>query len=78
VPDVGLIATDDPQVYNGTEGRAFAGVIITDLFGYAPDGQRTGLKDAGIARGLSGTLSGLTFNGRSYTITSGSNGLTLA
>ncbi|MEZ0067335.1 hypothetical protein ABIA32_003348 [Streptacidiphilus sp. MAP12-20] len=76
-PDVGLIAGDDPQVYNGTEGGAFAGVIITDLFGYAPDGQQTGLRDPGIARGINGTLSGLSFSGRSYTITSGSNGLTI-
>ena len=77
VPDVGLIANDDPQVYNGTEGGAFAGVVITDLFGYAPDGRQAGLKDAGTARGITGTISGLSFNGRSYTITSGPNGLTI-
>ena len=77
VPDVGLIANDNPQVYYGTEGGAFAGVIVTDLFGYSPDGQQPALKDAGVARGLSGTLSGLTFNGQSYTVTSGSNGLSL-
>jgi hypothetical protein len=78
VPDVGLIANDDPQVYNGTEGGAFAGVIIADLFGYTPDGQQVGLSDAGIARGIDGTLSGLSFKGGSYTITSGPNGLTIA
>jgi concanavalin A-like lectin/glucanase superfamily protein/TAT (twin-arginine translocation) pathway-exported protein len=78
VPDVGLIANDDPQVYNGTEGGAFAGVIVTDLFGYAPDGQQAALKDAGVARGFTGTLAGVSFNGRSYTITSRSTGLTIA
>jgi hypothetical protein len=77
VPDVGLIANDDPQVYNGTEGGAFAGVIITDLFGYAPDGQQARLKDAGIARGFTGSLAGLTFGGRTYTVTSGTGGLTI-
>jgi hypothetical protein len=76
-PDVGLIANDNPQVYNGTEGGAFAGVIVTDLFGYAPDGQQPALKDASAPRGLGGTLSGLAFNGQSYTITSGSDGLSI-
>lgn len=77
-PDAGLIAPDDAGVYNGTEGGAFAGVIMTDLFGYAPDGQQTALKDAGTARGINGTLSGVAFNGQSHTITSGSSGLTMS
>jgi len=56
-PYFGVLANDNPQGLNGTEGGGrFAGVNITDLFGYAPDGQHTVLKDAGIARGLSGTL----------------------
>lgn len=75
MPDVGIIASDNPQVYNGTEGGAFAGTIITDLFGYAPDGQKVALTNAGTARGINGTLSGLTFNGQTYTITSGAGGV---
>jgi hypothetical protein len=76
LPEVGLIANDNPQVYNGTEGGAFAGVIITDLFGYAPNGQQTALRDAHVNRGINGTLSRLRFKGRTHAITSGSHGLT--
>ena len=47
LPDVGLIANDNPQVYNGTEGGAFAGVIITDLFGYAPERAADGAEGRG-------------------------------
>jgi hypothetical protein len=55
VPDVDLIANDDPQVYNRTEGGAFAGVIVTDLSGTP---RTAALKDADVARGFTGTLAG--------------------
>jgi hypothetical protein len=71
------VPAGDGSVFNGTEGGAFGGVIITDLFGYAPDGKNVGLTDAGVSRGITGTLSGITFNGVKHTITSGTSGLTI-
>ena len=59
-------------------GGKFADVIISDLFGYTPDGAGTQLRDASVARGLNATLSGVVFNGTSHTITSSSTGLSIS
>ncbi|MEW9522121.1 LamG domain-containing protein [Streptomyces tubercidicus] len=74
---IGVIAAD-LMTFNEVVGGTFADVIISDLFGYAPDGKATALKDASVSRGMNGTLSGVRFNGTSYTITSSSTGLTIA
>ncbi|MFI1092550.1 LamG domain-containing protein [Streptomyces sp. NPDC020917] len=74
--DIGVIA-GDVMTYVLVGGGKFADVIISDLFGYTPDGIKPNLKDASVPRGLTATLSGVTLNGVSHTITSSSSGLTL-
>jgi hypothetical protein len=39
------------QQYNENNGAAFASIMLTDLFGYAPDGQRIALRDPTTPRG---------------------------
>ncbi|WP_159072261.1 LamG domain-containing protein [Streptomyces sp. CMB-StM0423] len=65
------------QCFNNLAGGAFADVIITDLFGYTPDGTTAELRDATTPRGINATLSGVVFNGRRHSITSGPEGLSL-
>lgn len=65
------------QCFNNLAGGAFADVIITDLFGYTPEGTTAGLRDAAVPRGITATLSGVVFDGRRHTITSGPEGLSL-
>ncbi|WP_432144080.1 LamG domain-containing protein [Streptomyces sp. bgisy084] len=68
--------------FNNVCSGKFADVIITDLFGYNPALGSTALdakalRQSGVPRGYKGTLSGVRFNGKSYTITSGSTGLSI-
>ncbi|MEU5851461.1 LamG domain-containing protein [Saccharopolyspora shandongensis] len=65
------------QVFNNVCGGKFADVIISDLFGYAPDGTTAKLKDATVPRGLTATLSGVLLNGKHHRITSSPSGLSL-
>ena len=65
------------MTYNIICGGKFADIIISDLFGYVPNGSTTALKDATVPRGFSGTLSGVRFKGSSYTITSASTGVSI-
>ena len=74
--DVGVIAGDVMTFVLVGAGK-FADVIISDLFGYTPDGAGPKLKDASVPRGLAATLSGVRLNGVSHTITSSSSGLKL-
>jgi concanavalin A-like lectin/glucanase superfamily protein len=65
------------QQYNENNGASFASTILTDLFGYAPDGQRIALRDPGTPRGVTGSLRGIAWKGRSYTLTSTSSGISI-
>ncbi|MFE6738653.1 LamG domain-containing protein [Streptomyces tubercidicus] len=70
------------MAFNEVCSGKFADVIITDLFGYNPVLGSTALdskalRQPGVSRGYQGTLSGVRFNGKSYTITSGSTGLSI-
>ncbi|MFE7392582.1 LamG domain-containing protein [Streptomyces sp. NPDC057582] len=71
VPAVGVPA-ELVMTYNEICGGKFADVIISDLFGYTPNGSTTALQDATMSRGFNGTLSGVMFKGVSHTITSSS------
>ncbi|MER6943073.1 LamG domain-containing protein [Nonomuraea sp. NPDC000554] len=64
------------QCFNALAG-GFSDVIISDLFGYTPDGTTAKLRDAKISRGLTATLSGVFLHGKHYRITSGPNGLSM-
>ncbi|MFI1092468.1 LamG domain-containing protein [Streptomyces sp. NPDC020917] len=64
------------QCFNALAG-GFSDVIISDLFGYTPDGVTAHLKDAKIPRGLTATLSGVLLNGKHHKITSGRKGLSM-
>ncbi|MFI6730233.1 LamG domain-containing protein [Streptomyces atratus] len=66
------------QVFNNCAGGNFADVIISDLFGYSPEGATARLRSATMPRGITATLSGVVLQGKSQTITSGPNGLSLA
>jgi hypothetical protein len=50
---------------------------VSGHFGYAPRYGRPGLRDPGMPRGVSGSLHGLAWRGRRYTVTSGPGGLRL-
>ena len=65
------------QQENESNGASFAATLLTDVFGYAPQHGRLGLRDAGTPRGVSGSLHGLAWRGRGYTVTSGPHGLRL-
>ncbi|MGW5242200.1 LamG-like jellyroll fold domain-containing protein [Monashia sp. NPDC004114] len=65
------------QQYNENNGGAFTCVILEDLLGYAPDGERPVLRDAVTPRGVDARLKGLTMGGRSYSIVSDRAGLRL-
>jgi hypothetical protein len=58
-------------------GGKFADVIISDAFGYSPDGRTVQLRDATALRGFTGTLRGLVFKGSSYTVSSRPDGLSI-
>lgn len=58
-------------------GGKFADVIISELFGYTPDGATARLQDATAPRGLTATLSGVFLNGKHHRITSGTGGLSM-
>ncbi|HVK25044.1 MAG TPA: hypothetical protein VM677_27100, partial [Actinokineospora sp.] len=66
------------MTFNIICGGKFADIIISDLFGFVPNGTTTALQDATVSRGFTGTLSGVKFKGTSYTITSGSTGVSIA
>ncbi|MFE7330908.1 LamG domain-containing protein [Streptomyces sp. NPDC057565] len=73
------VSAGDVMTFNLVGAGKFADVIISDLFGFAPDGTNPKLRDAADARGFRGTLSGLVFKGTSYTITSSAKtGLVIA
>ncbi|MFF0474011.1 hypothetical protein [Streptomyces sp. NPDC004284] len=73
-----LSSPDSLQVFNNPCGGKFADVVISDLFGYAPDGGGPRLRDAAVPRGVTATLSGVFFQGVEYTITSDADGLSLS
>ncbi|WP_431895031.1 hypothetical protein [Nonomuraea sp. bgisy101] len=73
-----LASPDSLQVFNNLCGGKFADVVISDLFGYTPDGTGPRLKDAAVPRGITATLSGVLFNGVEHTITSDAAGLSLS
>lgn len=66
------------QQYNENNGAAFSSIMLTDLFGYAPDGQRITLLDPATPRGVDASLTAITWRGGLYTLTSTPSGLTLA
>ncbi|WP_326791504.1 LamG domain-containing protein [Streptomyces sp. NBC_00841] len=66
------------QVFVNCAGGKYADVIISDLFGYIPDGATARLQNATMPRGITATLSGVVLNGKSQTISSGPDGLSLA
>jgi hypothetical protein len=66
------------QQYNENNGAAFASIMLTDLFGYAPDGQRAALRDPATPRGVTATLRGLAWKGGLYSLTSTRTGVALA
>ena len=72
-----IAPTSQYQVFVNCAGGNYADVIIRDLFGYGPDGATAGLQDAEKSRGINATLSGVVLKGRSQTITSGPDGLSL-
>ncbi|MFD4972083.1 LamG-like jellyroll fold domain-containing protein [Streptomyces sp. NPDC058424] len=72
-----LIARISRQQYNENNGGAFTSVILQDLFGYAPDGERATLHDSSTPRGVDARLRGITLNGRSHTIVSDRSGVRL-
>lgn len=57
------------QVFVNCAGGNYADVIISDLFGYIPEGATAGLRNASEPRGITATLSGVVLNGKSQTIT---------
>jgi hypothetical protein len=65
------------QQYNENNGASFASTILTDLFGYTPDGQRIALRDPGTPRGVTASLRGISWGGHSYTLTSTASGVRL-
>ncbi|HVK25043.1 MAG TPA: LamG domain-containing protein [Actinokineospora sp.] len=77
VPAVGVPA-ELIMTFNEVCGGKFADVIISDLFGYIPNGTTTALQAATVPRGFNGTLSGVRFKGTSYTITSAATGVSIA
>ncbi|MPZ84303.1 MAG: hypothetical protein GEV28_29465 [Actinophytocola sp.] len=72
-----LIARISRQQYNENNGGAFTSVILQDLFGYTPDGERVALRDPATPRGVDAVLRGITLGDRSYTIVSDRSGLRL-
>lgn len=66
------------QQYNENNGAAFASIMLTDLFGYAPDGQQIALRDPATPRGVAAALRGISWQGRLYSLTSTPAGVTLA
>jgi len=72
-----LTARISRQQFNENNGGAFTSVILEDLFGYCPDGERVTLRDPLTPRGVDARLSGVTMKGGSYTIVSGRSGLRL-
>ncbi|MFI6599364.1 hypothetical protein ACIBHX_24190 [Nonomuraea sp. NPDC050536] len=73
-----VASPDSLQVFNNLCGGKFADVVISDLFGYTPDGTGPRLKDAAVPRGITATLSGVLFRGAEHTITSDAAGLSLS
>lgn len=65
------------QQFNENNGAAFASIMLTDLFGYAPDGQRMALLDPSTPRGVDASLAGIPWQGDLYTLTSTPAGLVL-
>jgi hypothetical protein len=65
------------QQYNENNGAAFSSIMLTDLFGYAPDGQQMALLDPAAPRGLDASLVGIPWHGGLYTITSTPSGLVI-
>ncbi|MFE7392206.1 LamG domain-containing protein [Streptomyces sp. NPDC057582] len=65
------------QAFNALPGGSFAEVIISDLFGYNPDLGTATLRSATEPRGITATLTGVVLKGKSQTITSGPEGLSL-
>ncbi|MFE7710175.1 LamG domain-containing protein [Streptomyces sp. NPDC057486] len=72
-----IASPDSLQVFNCVPGGKFADIIISELFGYIPDGTTAKLQDATVPRGLAATLSGVRLNGKHHRITSGPSGLSL-
>ncbi|MFD4764513.1 LamG domain-containing protein [Streptomyces sp. NPDC058439] len=70
VSSTAAVPAADVMTFNLVGAGKFADVIISDLFGFVPDGTKPKLRDAADTRGFRGTLSGLVFKGKSYTITS--------
>jgi hypothetical protein len=71
------VIAGDVMGFNAICGGKFADIIISDLFGYAPDGTHATLRDASIARGVVATLTGSFLAGKT-TITSSSTGLAIS
>ncbi|MFE6738640.1 LamG domain-containing protein [Streptomyces tubercidicus] len=68
----------DLQTANEVCGGRFAEVIITDLFGYNPTvDSATDLRDSTTSRGFVGTLSGVRYGTKKYTIASDSSGVSI-
>jgi Concanavalin A-like lectin/glucanases superfamily len=65
------------QQYHENNGGAFAAVILTCLFGYAPDGQQITVRDPGTPRGVAASLHGVVWRGQPWTLTSGPAGIAL-
>ena len=65
------------QQYNENNGASFASTMLTDLFGYAPDGRQTGLRDPATPRGVTASLRGIAWRGQRFTLTSGASGVRL-
>jgi len=64
------------QIYNESNGASFANAIMTGLFGFTPRVDGTfQLASPAAPRGVTGTLSGVRYNGSIYEISSGANGL---
>ena len=72
-----LTARISRQQYNENNGGTFASTILQDLFGYAPDGRQIVLRDPGTSRGVDASLHGIPWQGKLYTLTSGSSGIKL-
>lgn len=65
------------QAFNALPGGSFSDVIVTDLFGYMPDGATAALRDSTTPRRVSAKLSGIAQRGKQRTITPGPEGLSL-
>ncbi|WP_327241695.1 LamG domain-containing protein [Streptomyces sp. NBC_01320] len=73
-----IAPASESQVFVNCAGGNYADVIISDLFGYNPEGATAKLRNASEPRGITATLEGVVLNGKSQTITSGPDGLSLA